>query len=599
MQRPVPASAVARLHPLSTAPQAGVLLCAAEAPSRSCYEGQNANATRCRDASWSFQPCGCPLGFGPFFGAVLRYNSAVSQPTEGTSAGAFCRSVSWQCNRRAARVGIPAVIIGDGDADNHLGLTAVTSDDHFLATVDHPPGWFVVSISFDFLVLGARSGQGSRSLLSPRGYGDSFTAVNMSNDGSALDVVQYDAGDVWPYYIYNDYYYEREYFAELSSSASVTLNGIFDSRETLMSTGFQGALATGELGWDGLGSHCPQITICPQTVQTLAGPWGVTKWTCTTVGDPCSLPFVSRGVSFGACTQQFSDLYDTDGDGNLQNGHPRCATTLGESLCGPCSCGPGEEQGYVTSSVYLHTSPVALITCTPCAAGEFKLLGHNSGPDECEPCPLGFSSSGGATACTACVAGRYRDEASLDCKLCQPGFFQNGSGQTACEICGSGQYMVNDAQTACQMCSVGSVLIAADVGCQTCEPGSMASRILATACVLCSVGTFQELRGQSSCINCSVAFDPQALNAHLWTTMVSAPIDGQLVWHETPGAPSFTSCGCRAGSWADLHGQCHECGEGITCRGSEGKMMPSRLLPFFWDVFTPTKLPKRMHAAQS
>ena len=74
-----------------------------------------------------------------------------------------------------ASVGIPAVIIGDGDADNPLGLAVVTSDDHFLATVDHPPNWFVVSISFDLLVLGARSGQDFRSLSWPRGYGDSST----------------------------------------------------------------------------------------------------------------------------------------------------------------------------------------------------------------------------------------------------------------------------------------------------------------------------------------------------------------------------------------------------------------------------------------
>lgn len=132
-------------------------------------------------------------------------------------------------------------------------------------------------------------------------------------------------------------------------------------------------------------------------------------WTCTALGDPCILPFVSRGVSFDVCTQQFSDLYDADGDGNLHNGHPRCTSALGESLCGPCSCGPDEQQGCLTSSVCLHTSPVALITCTPCVAGKFKLLGNNSGLDECELCPPGNSSSGGATVCSVCVAGRHSD----------------------------------------------------------------------------------------------------------------------------------------------------------------------------------------------
>ena len=40
VQRPVPASAVARLHPLTTAPQAGVLPCAAETQSRSYRSGK-------------------------------------------------------------------------------------------------------------------------------------------------------------------------------------------------------------------------------------------------------------------------------------------------------------------------------------------------------------------------------------------------------------------------------------------------------------------------------------------------------------------------------------------------------------------------------
>ena len=118
-----------------------------------------------------------------------------------------------------------------------------------------------------------------------------------------------------------------------------------------MSTGSQSALVSGELGCDGLDSVRPRITICPQTMQTLAGPWSDTMWTRTALGDPCILPFVSRGVSFDACTHQLSYLYDTDGDGNVRNGHPRCTSALGESLCGPCSCGPGEQQGYLTSSV--------------------------------------------------------------------------------------------------------------------------------------------------------------------------------------------------------------------------------------------------------
>ena len=50
---------------------------------------RHANATRCLDTSWSLQPCGCLPGVGSLFGADLRYNGAVSQPTEGTATRAF------------------------------------------------------------------------------------------------------------------------------------------------------------------------------------------------------------------------------------------------------------------------------------------------------------------------------------------------------------------------------------------------------------------------------------------------------------------------------------------------------------------------------
>ena len=67
-------------------------------------------------------PCGCPLGYASLFDAVLRYNGAVSQPTEGI-ADAFCRSAPGNAiAARLASVGIRDVIIGDGDADNPLGL---------------------------------------------------------------------------------------------------------------------------------------------------------------------------------------------------------------------------------------------------------------------------------------------------------------------------------------------------------------------------------------------------------------------------------------------------------------------------------------------
>ena len=192
---------------------------------------------------------------------------------------------------------------------------------------------------------------------------------------------------------------------------------------------------------------CIGLTICPMASPNLPGPWGDRPWTCTTRGDNCTLPSILNGVSFSACTQQFSDPDDADGDGSQHNGHPRCQSETGVSLCGPCACSEGQEQTYNVTSVYPHTNPVGLVTCAPCASGWFKGLGGSGAPESCEMCPPGFSSSPGATACACCPAGSFNDYEMLLCASCQPWFFSDGTGQTTCQECAAGQHAIIEGQT--------------------------------------------------------------------------------------------------------------------------------------------------------
>ena len=67
---------------------------------------------------------------------------------------------------RLTSVGLSAVCISDGDADDPRGLALVTPDDLFLEAIDHLPDWFVVSVPTGSLLLGAHPGQGRRSLSS-------------------------------------------------------------------------------------------------------------------------------------------------------------------------------------------------------------------------------------------------------------------------------------------------------------------------------------------------------------------------------------------------------------------------------------------------
>ena len=268
------------------------------------------------------------------------------------------------------------------------------------------------------------------------------------------------------------YYYTIYYSPESHVPAFLTVNGqthLVSSEEEFFSTGVHVMVASG-FSWDTNYYECSRVKICPMESPILSGPWGEDPWTCNTQGDNCELPFVFNGISFSACTQQFSDPFDVDKDGSLHNGHPQCQSATGFSLCGPCSCAAGEEQTYNMSRLYPHTDAGWLISCAPCTAGRFKSLSGNGGnggngtSDSCELCPPGASSPSGATACAECLPGMFNEYDILECASCQPGFFGDGVGLTMCQECAVGSYTSTEQQTACDECLEGSFLVARDAG---------------------------------------------------------------------------------------------------------------------------------------
>ena len=341
---------------------------------------------------------------------------------------------------------------------------------------------------------------------------------------------------------------------------------MYSTQEDFDFTGVHGLLISGKtLSWRPISTFtaCPAIRLCPVDHTSLQGPWGDDPWTCTTTGESCTLPFLYKGVSHSACTQQFSDVDDADDDGSLHNGHPQCQSTFGLSLCGPCSCTAGEEQTYNSSRVYPHTPAVNLVTCIPCAAGRFKSLVGNGTLDTCEQCSPGTSSPSGATACEACLPGMFNDYEMLECASCQPGSFGDEVDLTMCRECAEGRYTSTEQQTACNGCLDGFYFISKTVGCQPCSPGTFISPSM-TACSQCETGHYQHNSGRTRCYQCSEILDHGGPNLHLWTTMVSSENKG---WLEVSGSQSVSDCGCAQGAWADAHGHCHVCGEGITCKG--------------------------------
>lgn len=65
--------------------------------------------------------------------------------------------------------------------------------------------------------------------------------------------------------------------------------------------------------------------------------------------------------------------------------------------------------------------------CEPCPVNTYQPL---EGSPNCIPCPLGFSSSNtGATACSSCDIGTYRNSVLEICTNCSAGAFAASTGQ--------------------------------------------------------------------------------------------------------------------------------------------------------------------------
>ena len=118
------------------------------------------------------------------------------------------------------------------------------------------------------------------------------------------------------------------------------------------------------------------------------------------------------------------------------------------------------------------TEPDGSGGCADCAAGAFSLALDDS---SCDACPAGTFAAGGATSCTACVAGLYDHDQSA---------------ATACEYCPIGRFTLEDESQACQSCQDGSRWMRSHAACTACPPGFSEPEPGAEFCESCLAGTF-------------------------------------------------------------------------------------------------------------
>ena len=315
--------------------------------------------------------------------------------------------------------------------------------------------------------------------------------------------------------------------------------------------------------------------LCPSG-EVVQHPWSGEVWTCKHTGEPCEFPFYFLGNSFDACTAYLSDMHDVDDDGDHHDGFSRCADVFHTAsnapqippmvACGPCSCGAGEEQGYLSYSLAAHGEE-SYISCAPCAPGRFKSMGGYGAEAACSACPPGSASVAGATACDACGVGFF-SVGGVECSACPPGSFGSEVQQSVCQACAVGHFAGDRAQTACSGCTAGTVTPDKNSsGCAQCVPGRFAGNDSMTSCELCTEGSFSESWGNAVCRECSVTLNPGGPNANLWVTARQVLWKGRLEWTTFDGANTSKACGCAEGSWKTTAGECHTCGEGAICSG--------------------------------
>ena len=146
------------------------------------------------------------------------------------------------------------------------------------------------------------------------------------------------------------------------------------------------------------------------------------------------------GSTSTACDQcpvgQFSD-----GGAGTKKACTACATgkianAPGTSACADCPVG--------------REANSAKTDCDICPTGKHSQGGAGS-PKICTPCPSNtFTASAGAGSCAACDGGKYTKSGT--CAACPSGTYGTGSAG-ACTACPSGKYQGQSGQLECKVCN--------------------------------------------------------------------------------------------------------------------------------------------------
>ena len=114
------------------------------------------------------------------------------------------------------------------------------------------------------------------------------------------------------------------------------------------------------------------------------------------------------------------------------------------------------------------------VTCSPVQPGH---EGSSNGPRSTSQtqCTPGFYSLGGAQRCTECTVNHYCPEITQSEIPCQPGYYQDNTGQTSCKLCEAGfecpGVSATGVATGASICPPGFYSYKGQAKCTLCSPG--------------------------------------------------------------------------------------------------------------------------------
>ncbi len=199
--------------------------------------------------------------------------------------------------------------------------------------------------------------------------------------------------------------------------------------------------------------------------------------------------------------------------------------------------------------------------CTACDAAKYK---STSGTASCTDCTVGMTSPSASTSNTACIlaycnAG-YTGPAG-SCTACVAGKYKNDTGSAACSDCAAGTYST----------TVGATVATTCIGCPTSSNSPISSAVLAACtcnvgftgpdggvCVLCVAGKYKPATGNATCTDCAAGTYSTTLGATVATTCIGCPTSS----NSPISSAVLAACTCNVGFTGPDGGTCTACAAG-------------------------------------